>query len=251
VAAARWPRQGHLLVSPALTRAGVVAGMSTRALGSMGGAATAAEDAERARGALAGRLGFDAVVRVKQVHGDRVLRAHGPFDAPWPEADGIWTDRPGVLLGVVAADCVPVLVADGAGRIGAAHAGWEGTSRRIAQRLVEQLAAAGADPRRVTAALGPSIGPCCYTVGSERVALVRERLGRDADVAVVEKDGRSVLDLWAANAAQLRASGVTSLEVAGACTQCGGEDVFSRRGGDIGLLGLAFIGRPAPAGAAA
>lgn len=245
MAGTEWARQGHLLVSPALTRAGVVAGMSTRALGSMGGAATPLEDAERSRGALAERLGFSAVVRVKQVHGDRVLRAEGPFTSPWPEADAIWTDRAGVLLGVVAADCVPVLLADAAGRIGAAHAGWEGTSRRIAQRLVEELAAAGADPRSMTAALGPSIGPCCYTVGAERVALVRERLGRDADGAVLEQEGRSVFDLWAANAAQLRAAGVGTIEVAGACTQCGDEDVFSRRAGDVGLLGLAFIGRPA------
>lgn len=250
-ARSEWDRKGHLLVSPALSRRGVVAGMSTRALGSMGGSATALADAERDRRALAGRLGFASVVRVKQVHGDRVLRADGPFAAPWPEADGLWTDRTEVLLGVVAGDCVPVLVADADGRIGAAHAGWEGTSRRIAVRLVEALAASGGDPRSMTAALGPSIGPCCYAVGSERVATIRERLGPDADGAIVERDGRAVFDLWEANAAQLRASGVGAVEIAGACTQCGGEDLFSRRAGDVGLLGMAFIGRHAPAGAAA
>lgn len=246
-ARSEWERRGHLLVSPVLSRLGVVAGMSTRALGSMGGSATPPDHAEQGRRALAERLGFDRVVRVKQVHGDRVLRADAPFASPWPEADGIWTDRPDVLLGVVAGDCVPVLVADRAGRIGAAHAGWEGTSRRIAVRLVEQLAADGADPQAMTAALGPSIGPCCYAVGSERVAVFRERLGADAAGAVVERDGRSVLDLWSANAAQLRGAGVGHVEVAGACTQCGGDDLFSRRGGDVGLLGLAFIGRHASA----
>lgn len=237
-----WERRGRVLLSPALSRMGVVAGMSTRALGSMGGSGTPPEAAERDRRALAERLGFGEVVRVKQVHGDRVLRAEGPFPAPWPEADGLWTDRPGVLLGVVAADCVPVLVADARGRIGAAHAGWEGTSRRIAARLVEELSAAGAEPGSMTASLGPSIGPCCYAVGSERAAVVRERLGPGADGGIVEQGGRTVFDLWAANAAQLRAAGVGAVEVAGACTRCGGLDLFSRRGGDAGLLGMAFIG---------
>lgn len=248
---ATWERRGHLLMSPALSRMGLVAGMSTRALGSMGGSATPPEAAEKDRRALAARLGFDGVVRVKQVHGDTVLRADRPFAAPWPEADAVWTDRPEVLLGVVAADCVPVLVADARGRIGAAHAGWEGTSKSVASRLVEAMREGGGDAGAMTAALGPSIGPCCYTVGSERVALVRERLGPLADAAVVERGGRSVFDLWTANAEQLRAAGVVAIEVAGACTQCGDEDVFSRRGGDVGLLGMAFIGRHAAGTAAA
>jgi hypothetical protein len=185
------------------------------------------------------------VVRVKQVHGDAVVRVDGPFASPWPEADAMWTDRAGVLLGVVAADCVPILVADDAGRIGAGHAGWEGTSRRIAQRLVRSMRAAGADPRRMAATLGPSIGPCCYTVGSERAALIRERLGQDAEHALVQRDGEVVFDLWTANADQLRAEGVATVEIAGACTKCGDEDTWSRRAGDVGLLGLAFIGRTA------
>ena len=238
-----WLRKGHLLVSPALSAMGVVAGSTTRGLGSMGGSATPPEDGERARASLAARLGYPAVVRVKQMHGDTVLRADAPFPPPWPEADAIWTDRPGVLLGVVAADCVPILVADGAGRIGAAHAGWEGTTRRIAQRLIEAMAREGADPRAMTATLGPSIGPCCYAVGSERAAAIRERLGPDAERALVRRDSAVVFDLWTANADQLRAAGVGTIETAGTCTRCGDEEVFSRRGGDVGLLGLAFIGR--------
>lgn len=175
-----WRRHGHLLVSPALSALGVVAGSTTRGLGSMGGSATPPEDAARARASLAARLGFDAVVRVKQVHGDAVVRADAPFPSPWPEADAMWTDTPGVLLGVVAADCVPILIADDAGRIGAAHAGWEGTSRQVARRLVHAMREGGADPRRMVATLGPSVGPCCYTVGSERAATIRERLGGPA-----------------------------------------------------------------------
>ncbi len=242
-ARSQWQRHGHLLVSPALSAMGVVAGSTLRGFGSMGGSATPHDEADRARARLAARLGFASVVRVRQVHGDTVVRADAPFPSPWPAADAMWTDRPGVLLGVVAADCVPILVADGAGRIGAAHAGWQGTSRRIAQRLVEAMREGGADPSAMVAAVGPSIGPCCYTVGSERAATIRERLGPEADRVLIRRDGEVVFDLWTANAEQLREAGVATIEVAGTCTKCGHEEVFSHRGGDVGRLGLAFIGR--------
>jgi hypothetical protein len=245
VTRAAWLREGELLVSPALRSRGVVGGFTTRPLGSMGGAGTAPEAATRDRNAVAAHLGFDAVVRVRQVHGDTVLRADAPFSERWPAADALWTDRAGVLLGVVAADCVPVLVADDQGRIGAAHAGWQGTTREVARRLVDALREDGADPARIVAALGPSIGPCCYEIGPERAATIRERLGPAAECALVTEDGRTSFDLWTANTEQLERADVGAIEVSGTCTKCGGEDLWSRRGGDIGLLGLAFIGRRA------
>ncbi|HUG55645.1 MAG TPA: peptidoglycan editing factor PgeF [Candidatus Limnocylindrales bacterium] len=240
-----WPERDGLLRSPALEALGLVAAYTTRALGTMAGAARAPDDPEGNRSALAARLGFPAVVRVKQVHGDRVVRADGAAE-PWPEADGLWSDRQGVLLGVAAADCVPVLVALPGGPIGAAHAGWQGTSLRIAGALVRELASRGAAPDRLIAAVGPSIGPCCYEVGEERVATIRARLGGDADASLRRRDGRIVFDLWTANAEQLRAAGVRAIEVAGLCTKCGGADTWSYRGrADRGEgMGLAVIGRP-------
>lgn len=239
----RWRPSGDLLLSPALTSLGLVAGSTTRSLGSMGGSATAADEAAAARARLAARLGFAEVVRVKQVHGSDVVRADRAFASPWPAADALWTGRAGVLLGVVAADCVPILVADAGGRIGAAHAGWEGTTRSVARRLVETLRAAGAAPSRLVASLGPSIGPCCYSVGAERAAAVRDRLGDAAERALVPLGDGVAFDLWRANVDQLRAAGVGTIEVSGICTRCGGADTWSRRSGDVGLLGLAFIGR--------
>lgn len=241
----RWRRSAELLLSPLLTSLGLVAGATTRSLGSMGGSGTAVDEAARARGTLAARLGFAEVVRVKQVHGMDVVRADRAFASPWPAADALWTDRPGVLLGVVAADCVPILAADAEGRIGAAHAGWEGTTRSVARRLVDALRSAGAEPARLVASLGPSVGPCCYGVGAERAATIRERLGSAAERALVPLGGGVAFDLWTANVDQLRAAGVGRIEVSGICTRCGGEDTWSRRSGDIGLLGLAFIGRRA------
>ena len=243
VTRAPWTPEGDVLWSPLLRGRDVVAGFTARPLGSMGGSGTPADAAAAARAALASRLGFDTVVRVKQVHGDVVLRADRAFSSPWPEADALWTDRARVLLGVVAGDCVPVLVADDAGRIGAAHAGWEGTTREVARRLVAALVANGAEPSRIAASLGPSIGPCCYEVGPERVAIVRERLGERARFE--RRDGSAYLDLWTTNTDQLARDGVGAIEVSGTCTRCGGADLWSRRGGDIGLLGLAFIGRRA------
>lgn len=248
VTRAPWPEQDGILFSPALTALGVVAGFSARPLGSMGGRATPPEEAEASRRALAARLGFDHVIRLKQVHGDEVVRADEPFE-PWPEADAMWTDRPGVLLGVAAADCVPVLVADDEGRIGAAHAGWEGTTRFVARELIREMSDDGAEPSRMVASVGPSIGPCCYAIGPDRTLLIRDRLGELSRGTLVSRGNETAFDLWTANVLQLRAEGVRAIEVSGVCTRCGGRDLWSYRGRDEGEtgtgLGLGFIGRRA------
>ena len=198
-----WVERDGILRSPALESLGLVAGFTTRALGSMAGGIFPLDEQDRNRRALAKRLGFDRVVRMKQVHGDTVVRADD-VGTPWPDADAMWSATPGLLLGVAAADCVPILVADPDGPIGAAHAGWQGTSKRIAVRLVETLVRNGADPTRLVAAIGPSIGPCCYVIDESRAATIRDRLGADSgDVLLAGADGRPVFDLWSANVQQL------------------------------------------------
>ncbi len=237
-----WLERDGLLWSPALSTLGLVAGFTTRAQGSMAGSQHPLEEQAANRAALATRLGFDAVVRVKQVHGRQIQHVDGAAD-PWPVADGMWTDRAGVLLGVAAADCVPILVADPRGPVGGAHAGWEGTTLGVAGALVEAMVAGGATRERLAAAIGPSIGPCCYTIDEARAALIAERIGHDA---IRREGGRVVFDLWAANAAQLRDAGVTLIETAGICTRSGGADVWSYRArGADGKYGtqLGFIGR--------
>ena len=241
---ATWVERDGILWSPALSGLGLVAGFTTRARGSMAGGVFPLDEQDRNRDALARGLGFDRVVRLKQVHGDTVVRADD-VGTPWPEADAMWTDTPGLLLGVAAADCVPILVADPEGPVGAAHAGWQGTSKRIAVRLVETLARGGADPARLVAAIGPSIGPCCYVIDEPRAATIRERLGADsADVLFAGADGRPVFDLWSANAQQLEQAGVRTVERCDVCTQSGGADIWSYRG-DKGRngTGLGIIGR--------
>ncbi len=216
------------------------------------------EEQARNRAALARRLGFDVVLRTKQVHGREVVAVSEQVE-PWPIADAQWTERSGVLLGVAAADCVPILVADPRGPIGAAHAGWQGTSVRVAAALVEAMVAGGADRAQLVAALGPSIGPCCYAIDEERAEIVRQRIGDGAlsratgagvasSAATLSVTGAFVLDLWQANAAQLREAGVRRVEIAGLCTLSGGAELWSYRGRGVdGAYGtqLGFIGRRA------
>jgi hypothetical protein len=245
VSAAGWIERDALLHSPLLESLGLVAGFTTRALGSMAGSVFTLDEQARNREALARRLGFPAVVRVRQVHGAGVVHVSDAAE-PWPVADALWTDRPGVLLGIAAADCVPLLVAGPKTRlIGAAHAGWQGTRLGVAAALMRELGEAGADPSRLVASIGPSIGPCCYTIDEARAQLVRAAGLGDH---IGERDGKIVFDLWSANAAQLRALGVREIEIAGICTKSGGSDLWSYRDrDDEGRYGtqLAFLGRPA------
>ena len=239
-----WVERDGMLWSPLLGSLGVVAGFTTRAQGSMAGSRHPLEEQARNRDALARTLRFPGVARVKQVHGKDVVRVDAPVE-PWPTADAMWTDRSGVLLGIAAADCVPVLVTGPEGPIGAAHAGWQGTTLRVAEALVEAMVAAGAVRERLVAALGPAIGPCCYVIDMERATLVNERIGESC---LRKVEDRIVMDLWAANTAQLRAVGVTRIERSAVCTLSGGADLWSFRGRDPeGMYGtqLGFIGRPA------
>jgi YfiH family protein len=243
-----WVERDGLLRSPLLERYRAVAGFTTRAQGTMGGSAPQPPadpgEGERNRDGLARRLGFDGVARVRQVHGNTVVRVDSA-DQPWPEGDAMWTDRAGVLLGIAAADCVPILVTEPAsGRIGAAHAGWQGTRLRIAQALVRALVGAGSRASAIVASIGPSIGPCCYTIDEARADLVRAS-GQAAHLRE-GPDGTTVFDLWSANVAQLRDLGVESIEVSRICTRSGGHDLWSYRGRDAdGRYGtqLGFIGR--------
>ena len=237
-----WIRRDGMLFSPMLSSLGLVGGFSTKAQGSMAGSVYPLEEQAKNRRRLSEQLGFGEVTRTKQVHGRDVVRVERQID-PWPVADGQWTDRSGVLLGVAAADCVPILVADPGGAIGVAHAGWEGTTLRVARAVVETMVAAGASRQRLVASLGPSIGPCCYAIDEQRAALIEGRIGGDS---LLRDGGRIVFDLWRANAEQLRDAGVQIVETSGLCTLSGGGDLWSYRGraadGTYGTQ-LGFLGR--------
>jgi len=179
--------------------------------------------------------------RVRQVHGARAVRldAAGP---PAEEADAVVSIAAGLAACVSVADCVPVLLADpGSGAVAAVHAGWRGTLARAAAEGVRLLAReAGAAPGRLLAAIGPSIGPCCYEVSDELAARFAEELGPET----VVPGARPRLDLWAANARVLREAGLAAggIDALRRCTACERDRFFSHRR-DAGRTGrqIAYI----------
>src|SRR5208282_2561841 len=110
-----------------------------------------------------------AIARLNQVHGAEV-RCVGRADCcgARPDGDGLVTATPGIVLTILTADCVPLLMADAQSRVAAAlHAGWRGTLAGIAAAGVDAMVSLGASPAGIRAALGPSIGPCCFEVDAE------------------------------------------------------------------------------------
>jgi YfiH family protein len=122
---------------------------------------------------LARAAGVERVVTVTQVHGAAVVvvRRGAPLPALPAEADVLVSDSPDVAIAVRAADCVPLLMADRkTGAVAAVHAGWRGTAARAAVAAIDAMGREfGTRPRDVVAAIGPSIGACCYQVGSDLV----------------------------------------------------------------------------------
>lgn len=183
----------------------------------------------------AAHVARDCFFGVKQVHGDTVVEA--PVDAQ-READAIWSGRAGDAVGVKTADCVPILIADPVGkRVAAVHAGWKGALSEITARTVEALTSAGSNPSDLRAAIGPSIGPCCYGVGEDLIARFAEKF--PAEVCVRRPNG-AALDLPAAVRATLLRSGVPAAQIdsLGLCTACDSRFFSHRR--DRGATGRHF-----------
>ncbi len=179
-------------------------------------------------------LGLDAnaTVDARQAQADRVARVSAEQRGTRiMDVDGLITDEPGLPLLLRFADCVPILFFDPAHRaVGLAHAGWRGTVGHVVSNTVAAMHDAFATrPADLIACVGPSIGPCCYEIGAD----VRERVeqafpGNTSDL-LIRRNGSTQLDLWEANACQLRALGVGQVEVAGLCTSDRTDEWYSWR----------------------
>lgn len=173
-----------------------------------------------------------ALVTAHQIHSDRVVVAREPWAAgERPKADAVVTDRPGLIVAVLTADCAPVLFADAeAGVVAAAHAGWRGAQAGITDRTVDKMEELGAKRARIAAVVGPAIGPKSYEVGPE----LRDAVTADApDDAVFFRPGaqgdRLMFDLPAYVAARLKRAGLKHVAALDADTYALTDDYFSYR----------------------
>lgn len=190
---------------------GVLAGLNA-GLGAGDDPAAVARNRAVAVGAV---LPGAALMTPWQVHGAAVATV----DAPWaerPQADALVTDRPGLLLGIVTADCAPVLFADGlAGVVGAAHAGWRGALAGVADATLDAMERLGARRDRIAAAVGPCIARRSYEVDDAFLARfmaddpANERFFSDG------RPGRHRFDLEAYVVHRLAAAGVPHVEALG------------------------------------
>lgn len=187
---------------------------------------------------LARTLGVsdDRIVRLTQVHGAGVFVVRAgdgelPRGRP-PAADIVVSGRDDVAVTVQVADCVPVLLADArTGVVAAVHAGWRGLAQGAPAAAVAALAReSGSDPSDLVAALGPSIGPCCYEVGEDVLEQFRRAGVDEATLARWFRHSRAQrlrLDLWRAVSDQLTAAGIPRGRIH-ACRLCTAthRDVF-------------------------
>ncbi len=233
------------------TRVGGVSGgrYATLNLGGKWGDDPAAVAENRRRVAEATGLLPTELRLARQVHGRAVAVADGRSaeEVLGSDADAVVATETGLAPSVLTADCVPILIADEAGRVAAVHAGWRGAVADIAGATVEELVSRGCAPSRLRAAIGPSICPRCFEVGEDVAA-------QFAPSFVIREASwpKPHVDLWALCRAQLVAAGLedAKIETLGRCTVHEPELFFSfrRDGANIGQM-MSFIaaGRPAQA----
>ena len=185
----------------------------------------------RRRAALAFGRPHEDLLTCDQVHSPAVVLADARWETDRPKADGVVTSSSGLICGALAADCAPVLIAEPQARVVAAvHAGWRGALAGVIGSAIETMVAAGADPARMVAAVGPCIGPESYEVGLDFVDRFASDLssasrffspGAAPDKRLFDLPG---FVLW-----RLAQAGVTRTEWLGRDTMNSEEGFFSNR----------------------
>jgi YfiH family protein len=172
------------------------------------------------------------LVTLYQVHGADVVEVTEPWPIPSnPKADALVTNRPGIALGILTADCAPILLADSEARvIGAAHAGWGGAIAGVTDSVIAAMVKLGARADCICAAIGPCISQSAYEVGPEFEArfVARDPENRRFFMPSA-RTNHWQFDLPAYVAKRLTAAGVKTVETLGACTYTREDDFFSYR----------------------
>jgi polyphenol oxidase len=211
------------------------------------------------------------LITVRQIHSDLIHRVNGP-PAGTLAGDALITNTPGLLIAVLAADCIPVIVVDKKRRaVGVFHAGWRGTVKRIVEKGVGEMRKHfGSNPRHLISAIGPGVRSCCYEVGEEIRSRFEAQFSYGAELFREVKESDPVrekypllfltarapghrelpvkifLDLAEANRRQLLDAGLLekSIDMSAPCTACHTDLLFSFRAGKgvTGrLMGIAGI----------
>ncbi len=226
---------------------GLVAGLNT-GLGSDDDPAAIAENRARAANAV---LPAARLVGLYQIHSPLCVTVSEPWDdADRPEADAMVTDRPGLLLGILTADCAPVLLADqAAGVIGAVHAGWKGALGGVTDAAIAAMEALGASRARIAAAIGPCIAQASYEVDDGFRARFADAAPGNARFFAAGRPGHWQFDLEGYVASRLESAGIGQVERLGRDTLTAPDCFYSYRraslagepayGRQISLIGLA------------
>ncbi len=224
----------------------------------------AAETVLSARRNACGSLAVDAanLTFVYQEHGIEIVcveeKDRGAGADPSRErlgpADGLYTESPGVPLGILVADCLPVFIADPERRrVGLLHSGWRSTHGDISGALVERWVTGGASPKELVAWIGPGIEKCCFEVGGEVLEAFAERYPEWQDTLVwrtgarTQEPGAGTIDLKEIVLRQLLRRGLepSRVEVSRHCTMCGaGYFSYRRDGPGVGHNMAVMMVRP-------
>ena len=196
-------------------------------LGSADDVATVAANRRRA---LAHVAPDARLVTLYQVHGATAVEAGDWADVARPKADALVTNRPGLALGILTADCAPILFEDGAaGVVGAAHAGWRGAYAGIIEATVAAMERLGAQRTRIAAAVGPCIGRRSYEVDNGFRLRFETADPENAAFFTEARDGHALFDLEGFCLARLAEAGVQRAEGLGADTLADPRHFFSYR----------------------
>ena len=153
------------------------------------------------------------LLTLHQTHSALAHSICAPFSDTPPEGDAMATSTPGIVLGILTADCTPVLFADAqAGVIGAAHAGWKGAYGGILEATIVAMERLGAQRERITTAIGPCIAQTSYEVGEEFYERIVSASGANAAFFSPGQPGKWQFDLPGYVAAQLSKSGITVIQ---------------------------------------
>ena len=181
---------------------------------------------------IASAYGLEDIITVNQVHGSTVFFADNAAEKKSAEADSIVTRQKGTGIGVITADCVPVLVCfPDSGCVFAVHAGWRGTSLRVVRESIGAVCEEySLKPRDAVAAIGPAIRRCCYEVRDDVASRFVGRFSGETNWLLEKGDGKFLLDLVEINRIELFDAGVQQVEVMDLCTYCQGLPSYRRDG---------------------